>query len=147
VPYALDTIAAIFGIDFSPHRRFKFSIEPQVSISDLECDKNVTSSACRSQALNTAQASLDVGLRRTFKIGPTFNLDLRDNAFNPSRGFFAQLRGFYALGEASPNSAKHFSDLWQSSLENPFSFVHLEANLTGYIPIWKTVLAISVRAG
>jgi outer membrane protein insertion porin family len=146
IPYSLDTIAAIFGVDFIPQRRLKFSIEPQLSISNLECD-STASPNCRNQTTSSGPLSIDVGMRRMFKLSPTLTLDKRDNPFNPSRGFFIQLKGAYALGESRSDPAEKFSDIFVSSLPDPFSFARVEANVTTYLPLGPLVLAVSLRAG
>ncbi len=135
ISYSLDSTALIFGMDTYPSSRWKVSLEPQISYTNLQCP---SSSDCVGdvQSLRPDQLRLDNGTRRTFKIGPIITYDRRDNAFNPTRGIYFNVRAFYAIG-----------DLRTQGVTQPVRFITTQGNVTGYIPIWRFVLALSARGG
>ena len=132
VPFSLDRHAsAIFGADFHINRRITLSIDPQVSFTDLECTDELD---CTERVLQQTRTRIVQGERLTFKIGPSITLDFRDNPFNPRKGIFLSAKTIYAFGGAEPSFT-------------PFSFWRFEANLSGYIPFGRLVLATSLRGG
>ncbi len=135
ISYSLDSTALIFGIDTYPGKRWTVSLEPQISYTDLQCPSQAD---CVGdvQSLRPDRLRLDRGTRRTFKVGPSITYDRRDNAFNPTRGFYGNVKAYYAIG-----------DLRTSEIPAPVRLVTVQGTATAYFPIWKLVLALSARGG
>ncbi len=135
ISYSLDSTALIFGIDTYPGKRWTVSLEPQISYTDLQCPSQAD---CVGdvQSLRPDRLRLDRGTRRTFKIGPSITYDRRDNAFNPTRGFYGNVKAYYAIG-----------DLRTSEIPAPVRLVTVQGTATAYFPVWKLVLAFSARGG
>ncbi len=135
ISYSLDSTALIFGIDTYPGKRWTVSLEPQISYTDLQCPSQAD---CVGdvQSLRPDRLRLDRGTRRTFKVGPSITYDRRDNAFNPTRGFYGNVKAYYAIG-----------DLRTSEVPAPVRLVTVQGTATAYFPVWKLVLAFSARGG
>ncbi|MBC7792487.1 MAG: BamA/TamA family outer membrane protein, partial [Clostridia bacterium] len=137
ISYSFDSTALIAGIDTYPGKRWTLSLEPSISYTALQCP---SSSDCTGDvsSLRPDRPRLDNGTRRTFKVGPSFIYDHRDNAFNPRRGFYGSLKSFYAIG-----------DLRTSNRPAPVRFVTTQGLATAYfpMPVWGMVLALSARGG
>ena len=131
VLYSLTSYTVILGFDFLAGYGLTLSVEPQVALKDCT-DVSDIAYGCST----TAQArGPDVGRREEFKIGPTASLDHRDNPFDPHRGYFASAKAYYAVGQQ------------QTATQPGFSYAHVEASFTGYVPLGGATLAVSVRAG
>lgn len=136
IPFSLDETALTFGVELFPVDRVRLTLEPQLAITNLECSVDATQ--CLFDARDQNRRVIDEGLRRAFRIGPTFTVDLRDNPLAPRSGLWANAKSQYVVGTARENEEDDFSD---------FSFARLEGRLIAYIPIWKPVLVISGRLG
>lgn len=140
--YSLDSATLVFGLDMFPSQRLTFSLEPQLSLSNLECptgDDGATFDCLGEfRALRPDRPRLDKGQRATFKIGPSLTYDRRDNPFNPSRGFYANTRAYYAVGSLQAGPLDE---------PEPIAFTSVEAMLTGYVALGGAVLALSARGG
>ena len=136
--YSFDSQALILGVDMVLPARFKSSIEAQLGFINLEC--NPIDPLCNQDLdLRHLQSRpLEVGEHWIFKTGPLVVWDHRDNPLNPSRGIFASARYTYAFGAQLHEGATAYT---------PFAFNKYEANLTGYIPVWRAVLALAARVG
>ncbi len=140
ISYSLDSISAIFGVDLMPTSWLTVGLEPQISLTNLQCTTNVDipgEDFCSDTTQNRRR--IDRGLRRTFTIGPSFTVDQRDSPFNPSRGFFAGAKALYAFGRSQPDPS--------AALEEPFSFAKVEGSLSSYWPVGALVFAASARGG
>lgn len=137
ISYSLDSTALIAGIDTYPGKRWTVSLEPQISYTSLQCPSN---SDCTGDvaSLRPDRPRLDRGTRRTFKIGPSIIYDHRDSVFNPTRGFYASLKSFYAIG-----------DLRTQDTPAPVRFITTQGLVNAYFPMpfLGMVLAISTRGG
>ena len=137
--YALDTTALIAGVDAKIPEHFKVSYEAQVGTTDLECITSLDPNCDQNPELRRLQSQpFDVGQRWTFKTGPIVAWDWRDNPLNPSRGIYTSVRAAYAFGSARPNTTTAYM---------PFVFTKFEGNITGYVPLFGPVMALSARAG
>ena len=136
--YSFDSQALILGVDMVLPARFKSSIEAQLGFINLEC--NPIDPLCNQDLdLRHLQSRpLEVGEHWVFKSGPLLVWDQRDNPLNPSRGTFVSARYTYAFGAQLHEGSAAYT---------PFAFNKYEANLTGYIPIWRAVLALAARVG
>ncbi len=149
VPYSLDTLAAILGVDLHPHRTITFTIEPQLSISNLTC-ADAPGLDCENQANSSptaGQKSTNRGLRRMFKLGSVLTLDLRDNPLVPKKGLYVQLFTSFARGETRNDPAISIQELFSNNFDNPFSFTRIDGRITGYVPVGVATLALSARGG
>ena len=146
VPFSLDTTAWSLGFDFKVARRISLTLEPQISLTNLECPvvpvvaTSLPQIGCTEAAELRGGASrlIEEGERRTFKVGPVITIDYRNNPLNPSRGWFATTEASYAVGQARESGGDPF---------RRFSFVKFEGGVTGYIPAVGAVLVLSVGAG
>lgn len=136
--YSFDSQALIFGIDMVLPARFKSSVEAQLGLTNLEC--NPIDPLCNQDLdLRHLQSRpLEVGEHWIFKTGPLLKWDHRDNPLNPTRGVFASARYTYAFGAQLRQGATAYT---------PFQFNKYEANVTGYVPLRRIVLAVAARIG
>jgi outer membrane protein insertion porin family len=136
VRYSLNSTTAIFGIDMVLPWRIKPSLEVQVGLTNLECPLG---DACN-QNLDVRHLQggrpIQEGEIRSIKFGPLLTVDRRDSPLSPSRGFVFNGRVTQDFGQARPNQTFE-----------PFAFTKYEAGLTGYVPLWRAVLALSARFG
>ncbi|MBN1960745.1 MAG: BamA/TamA family outer membrane protein [Deltaproteobacteria bacterium] len=152
IPYSFDAVRAIFGIDISFFRRLGITFEPQFSVTNLQCFPGTTQGeniSCQNTLLTATpdRRRLDEGLRLEFKVGPTITLDFRDNAFNPTRGFIASARALYGTGATLSSQALNSISGYSADDWSRFNFSRIESNLAGYVPLGKSVLALSARWG
>lgn len=136
VRYSLDSTTAIFGIDMILPWRFKPSLEMQVGLTNLECPLGDNCSQNLDVRHLQGGRPIQEGEIRSIKFGPQFILDRRDNPLSATKGFFLSGKITQDFGQARPTN--EFV---------PFSFTKYEGNLTGYVPLWHAVLAMSARAG
>jgi outer membrane protein assembly complex protein YaeT len=143
IPYSLDTAAAIFGIEMTPIKHLSFALEPQLSLTNLECETLLQSeetSDCTSDIFqeNNERRRIDKGLRQSAKIGPTLTYDGRNDPINPHRGIWLHASAQSVNGQSQENSAATFE---------PFSYTKIESNFTAYLPLWRATFAFSARGG
>ncbi len=147
LPYSLEATRAIFGADFSPARRVSFGIEPQLSVTDLQCWSLTDTAtdderrrACQDDFTSRRQAaSFDEGRRVTLTIGPSLTLDGRDDPFTPTRGVYFNARVFWAPYTVVPED---------EDLSDFDTYTKAEGTLAAYLPLPKRmVLALTARAG
>ncbi len=155
IPYSLDAGRAIFGLDLVPLERLNIAIEPQFALAGLRCFPSTVGGSdrgCEGDVLESRRQArrIDEGLRATFKVGPTITYDGRDDPLNPSRGLLASARAVWAWGSTLPPDAMRRQELGEQLNSNawqPFFFSKVEGALTGYVPVWRFVLALSARVG
>lgn len=151
VPFSLDANTAIAGLEIFPWSSLTIAIEPQASLTQLECPVLLTdeqqvildldaADPCVEGlvALRQTARRIDRGRRRTVKVGPTVTLDRRDNALNPSRGFLLYTRAAYAVGESQAEPGDPFE---------PFTFAKMQGGMTGYLPLAGAVWVLGAQAG
>ena len=152
IPYSLDALRAIFGLDVPLARAATMALEPQFSLTNLRCYPSTPGGAgtdCEGDLLGATRERrrIDKGLRAEFKVGPSFTYDGRDDALSPRKGVFANARAVWAKGATLPPGsdlgARIDGDDWR-----PFSFTKLEATLSGYIPLGAAAsLGLTARVG
>ena len=139
VLYSLDSAAAILGIDMLMGHGFKGSLEGQIGLTNLECVSDSANDCNENAELRRQQnRPIDVGRLWTLKGGPLLIWDKRDSPINPTRGVFITGRYTYAIGAAGAPGVQD----WE-----PLAFSKYEGSITGYVPIWRLVLALQARAG
>lgn len=142
IAYSLDSLTAIFGVDFFPTERLTVSLEPQASITDLECPKDANGVIvdCLGEVrdLRPDRPALSRGTRQMVKFGPSVTYDLRDDPFNPTRGIYAFARAFYAVGSLRAGA---------EDTPVPIALANLEGAVSSYVSLGPVVLALSLRGG
>lgn len=139
ISYFLDTLAVIFGLEFQPAPWLKIALEPQASITDLEC---VSSGRCGESITDIETGNLhELGVREGLKIGPIVTLDFRDNPLNPRSGWMAWFDARYAVGRSQTPTTEASQEWWN------YAFTKIEGRVTGYIPLGVHVLALSGSGG
>ncbi|OGR14311.1 MAG: hypothetical protein A2341_18880 [Deltaproteobacteria bacterium RIFOXYB12_FULL_58_9] len=167
ISYLSDSYSAILGVDFTPTNSLTFSIEPQISYTNIACEELLGTKKCTEELLTqrlSGRRAIDLGARQAVQLSPSITLDKRDNAFNPTRGFYASIKGVYAIGRAQPPAATSASsqntvsrEFEPTSLpaapsppppaERTFSYTRVEARVSAYVPTNGLVLAVSARTG
>ena len=137
IAYFLETFAAIFGVEVTPAPWLKLALEPQASITNLEC---LTSADCDTTDRQIG-SYYEQGVREGFKIGPLVTVDFRNNPLNPTRGWMAYFDAHYATGRSRTPDAISEEDWWI------YAFTKVEGRITGYVPLGRHVLALSSSAG
>jgi len=143
ISYSLDSVSAILSLDFAPTEHITFAIGPEISFTNNDCilegavggDKEC---AEVEQRPTGGRPLIVAGSRRTVSVVPSLTFDFRDNPFNPTTGYYANIKGEYATGRRTPPD---------STEANKFSFMKVEGVLSGYLPAKGLVLAASARAG
>ncbi|HET8734633.1 MAG TPA: BamA/TamA family outer membrane protein, partial [Anaeromyxobacteraceae bacterium] len=79
------------------------------------------------------------GLTWLFSLRPSVSYDLRDNAARPTQGLYAEVLADYS------HSIGNASTVLRS--DTHINLIRLQGTVTGYVPIWDTVLALSAQAG
>ncbi len=143
ISYSLDSWSVLFGLDFAPTDNINFGIGPELSFTNNDCilDGAVGGEeecAEVEQRPTGGRPLVVAGSRRTISVVPTLTFDYRDNPFNPTRGYYANVKGEYATGRRTPPDSEE---------TDTFSFAKVEGVLSGYLPASGLVLAASARAG
>ena len=144
--YSLDSGAATFGVELFFNRHLKMAVDPRLSITRVECTPPLTNCGELVQKdTQTSSKDINQGSRVGISLGSTLTYDLRDDPFNPHRGFILSLSGHYALGGFTEDLNNiEVLDQFQSP---SYIFTKMEARGTGYIPIKRAVLALAVWGG
>jgi outer membrane protein insertion porin family len=129
--------ALIGGVDLIRLGRLSASLTGIVEVND------VTSRTAYPiiDATNPQEARqlFPVGLTWLFSIQPRVSFDLRDNTARPTQGIYAELFADFShsIGDSSTvvRSDTHIN------------LIKLQGTLSGYVPIWDMVLALSAQAG
>lgn len=141
--YELSRGALMLGFDTTRLGPVSTSLTAQLELDNVS---SRTASCSSSFCLDTAQKGRElfpVGKTTLFSLLPRVTLDLRDNAARPTLGIFAEVNADYSRSLGSPGS----SFLGIPGSETYVNMVKLDALLSGYLPLWKMVLALSVRGG
>ena len=137
IAYFLETFAAIFGLEVTPTPWLKLALEPQASITNLECLTSLDCDTTDRQGGNYYEQ----GVREGLKIGPLVTIDFRNNPLNPTRGWMAYFDAHFATGRSRTPDAIAEEDWWI------YSFTKIEGRITGYVPLGRHVLALSGSGG
>ncbi len=79
------------------------------------------------------------GLTWLVSVQPRVTFDMRDNAVRPTLGFYAEVAADWS------HSIGNAWTVFQS--DNHINLIRVQGTLTGYLPIWENVLALSAQAG
>jgi len=135
--YELLRGAFILGVDLIRLGRFSASLTPQIEVD------NVTSRTAYPiiDATNPQEARqvFPQGLTWLFSLQPRVSLDLRDNTARPTQGMYAEVSADFSHSIGNP-------DTWFRS-DTHINLIRLQGTLSGYVPLWNVVLALSAQAG
>jgi outer membrane protein assembly factor BamA len=79
------------------------------------------------------------GLTWLFSIQPRVSFDLRDNTVRPTQGIYAEVGADFSHSIGTPDT------VFRS--DTHINLIKLQGTLSGYVPIWDLVLALSAQAG
>jgi outer membrane protein assembly factor BamA len=91
-----------------------------------------------------ARLLFPVGLTTLVSVQPRVSLDFRDNVARPTLGFFAEVSMDYSRSIGVPG--ERVLGVLPGS-ETYINLIRLEGLLSGYLPLGRSVLALSVRMG
>ena len=135
--YQLLRGALILGADLIRLGRLSASLTGQLEVDD------VTSRTAYPiiDATNPQEARqlFPQGLTWLFSIQPRISFDLRDNTARPTQGIYAEV-----LADFSHSIGTPFTTFRSDTHVN---LIKLQGTLTGYVPLWGMVLALSTQAG
>ncbi|MGA8890588.1 MAG: POTRA domain-containing protein [Anaeromyxobacteraceae bacterium] len=135
--YQLMRGAFILGADLVRLGRFSASLAAQLEVDDVTSRTAYTII----DATNPQEARqvFPVGLTWLFSLQPRLVFDLRDNAARPTFGLYAEVQADFSQSIGTPTT------VFRS--DTHVNLIRLQGTLTGYVPIWDLVLAVSAQAG
>jgi outer membrane protein assembly factor BamA len=135
--YELLRGALILGADLVRLGRFSATLTGQVEVDD------VTSRTAYPIVDTTnpqeARQVFPQGLTWLFSLQPRVSYDLRDNAARPTQGIYAEVSADYSHSIGTPYTPIRS--------DTHINLIKLQGTLSGYIPLWDLVLALSAQAG
>ncbi len=135
--YELLRGAFILGADLIRFGRLSASLTGQIEVDD------VTSRTAYPiiDATNPQEARqvFPQGLTWLFSLQPRVSFDLRDNTARPTQGMYAEVSADFS------HSIGNADTIFRS--DTHINLVKLQGTLSGYLPIWDLVLAVSAQAG
>jgi outer membrane protein assembly factor BamA len=141
--YELQRYALILGADLTRLGAFSTSLTASFEVDDVGSKTACQSAFCLESSPEKARYLFPVGITTLFSLTPRLTLDFRDNAARPTSGAFAELTVDYSRSLGSEGA--RFLGIPGSTIY--VNLIRLEALLTAYMPVWRTVLAVSGRAG
>lgn len=137
--YDLSRAAGIVGLDVAKASRASFSLQYELEVDNIRKTSEV---GFLTQA-DVERLRFDEGITTLQAVRPTVTLDFRDNSTHPHRGFF--LSGYAEWAHSLGDGGRVLLILPGSDVHS--NFVKLEATGSTYLPLWGSVLALSVRSG
>ncbi len=135
--YQLLRGALILGADLVRLGRFSASLTGQLEVDD------VTSRTAYPiiDATNPQEARqvFPQGLTWLFSLQPRVSFDLRDNTARPTQGLYAEILADFS------HSIGNADTVFRS--DTHINLVKLQGTLSGYLPLWDLVLALSAQVG
>jgi outer membrane protein insertion porin family len=135
--YQLMRGAFILGADLVRLGRVSATLTGQIEVDD------VTSRTAYPiiDAANPQEARqiFPQGLTWLFSLQPRVSFDLRDNAARPTQGIYAEVAADYS------HSIGNADTVFRS--DTHINLIKLQGTLSGYLPLWDMVLALSATAG
>ncbi len=135
--YELLRGAFITGVDLIRLGRISATLTGQLEVDD------VTSRTAYPiiDAANPQEARqvFPQGLTWLFSVQPRVSLDLRDNAARPTQGLYAEVSADFS------HSIGNADTVFRS--DTHINLIKLQGTLSGYVPLWDLVLAVSATAG
>jgi outer membrane protein assembly factor BamA len=135
--YQLMRGAFILGADLVRLGRFSASLAAQLEVDDVTSRTAYTIIDVTNP--QEARQVFPVGLTWLFSLQPRLVFDLRDNAARPTFGLYAEVQADFSQSIGTPSTA------FRS--DTHVNLIRLQGTLTGYVPIWDLVLAVSAQAG
>jgi outer membrane protein assembly factor BamA len=135
--YQLMRGAFILGADLVRLGRFSATLTGQLEVDD------VTSRTAYPiiDATNPQEARqvFPQGLTWLFSVQPRVSFDLRDNTARPTQGIYAEVSADFS------HSIGNADTVFRS--DTHINLIKLQGTLSGYVPLWDMVLALSATAG
>ena len=135
--YQLTRGAFILGADLVRLGRFSASLTGQLEVDDV-----TTRTAYPIIDATNPQEARQVfpqGLTWLFSIQPRVSFDLRDNTARPTQGIYAEVSADYS------HSIGNTDTVFRS--DTHINLIKVQGTLSGYVPLWDLVLALSAQAG
>jgi outer membrane protein insertion porin family len=135
--YQLLRGALILGADLIRLGRLSASLTGQLEVDDV-----TTRTAYPIIDATNPQEARQVfpqGLTWLFSIQPRVSFDLRDNTVRPTQGIYAEVLADFSHSIGTPYT------VFRS--DTHVNLIRLQGTLTGYVPLWGLVLALSTQAG
>jgi outer membrane protein assembly factor BamA len=135
--YELMRGALILGADLIRLGRLSASLTGSVEVDDVSS----RTAYPIIDATNPAEARqvFPLGLTWLFSLQPRVSLDLRDNTARPTQGLYAEILADYSHSIGTP---------WTTlRSDTHINLIRLQGTLSGYVPLWNLVLALSAQAG
>jgi outer membrane protein insertion porin family len=141
--YELLRGALIVGADLTRLGAFSTSLTASLEVDEVGSKTACQSTFCLEASPEKARYLFPVGITTLFSLQPRLSLDFRDNAARPTTGVFAELTLDYSRSLGSEGA--RFLGIPGSAIY--VNLIRLEGLVSAYFPLWRTVLAISGRAG
>ncbi len=135
--YQLLRGALIGGVDLIRLGRFSASLTGQFEVDDVS--SRTTYPIIYATNPQEARQVFPVGLTWLYSIQPRVSLDLRDNTARPTQGIYAEVLADFS------HSVGDATTVFRS--DTHVNLIKLQGTLSGYIPLWDLVLALSAQAG
>ena len=135
--YQLLRGAFILGADLIRLGRFSASLTGQLEVDEVS--SRTAYPIIDATNPQEARQVFPQGLTWLFSLQPRVALDLRDNAARPTQGLFAEVLADFSHSIGTPFT------VFRS--DTHINLIKLQGTLTGYVPLWDLVLAVSVQAG
>ena len=135
--YELLRGAFILGADLIRLGRFSASLTGQIEVDDVK--SRTAYPIIDATNPQEARQVFPQGLTWLFSLQPRVSFDLRDNTARPTQGMYAELAADFS------HSLGNADTIFRS--DTHINLIRLQGTLTGYIPIWDLVLALSAQAG
>jgi outer membrane protein assembly factor BamA len=135
--YQLLRGAFILGADLIRLGRFSASLTGQLEVDEVS--SRTAYPIIDATNPQEARQVFPQGLTWLFSLQPRVAFDLRDNAARPTQGIFAEV-----LADFSHSIGTPFTTFRSDTHIN---LIKLQGTVTGYVPLWDLVLAVSVQGG
>jgi outer membrane protein assembly factor BamA len=135
--YQLMRGALIVGADLIRLGRLSASLTGQLEVDDVS--SRTAYPIIDATNPQEARQVFPVGLTWLFSLQPRISYDLRDNAVRPTRGAYAEISADFSHSIGAPYTA------FRS--DTHINLVKVQGTISGYIPLWEVVLALSAQAG
>jgi len=135
--YQLLRGAFILGADLIRLGRLSASLTGQLEVDDVT--SRTTYPIIDATNPQEARQVFPQGLTWLFSIQPRVSYDLRDNTARPTQGIYAEVLADFSHSIGTPDT------VFRS--DTHVNLIKLQGTLSGYVPLWDLVLALSTQVG
>jgi outer membrane protein assembly factor BamA len=135
--YELLRGAFIVGADLIRFGRFSATLTGQLEVDDVK--SRTAYPIIDATNPQEARQVFPQGLTWLFSLQPRVSFDLRDNTARPTQGMYAELAADFS------HSIGNADTVFRS--DTHINLIRLQGTLSGYVPLWNLVLALSAQAG